>query len=234
MDSASPVDLAPWRAQLPEALQLDIAPVADHLADLPVAEQALVVAAVRSRREEFSSARHLAHHMLAREGVALQPILCDLDRSPLWPKGWLGSLTHGRKWCAAALAPMGKAVDGVGIDLEEVRPIQEDLFGEILTPSELERWTKQSSPGDLAHRALACFSIKEAVYKAMHAVGNQGLGFQAMEVLRFEPTGKVHIQAHDDLLRRLEGRALPQVLYLRQNDVHLSLAWLSSDVASAP
>ena len=234
MDSPCPVDLASWRAQLPEALRLDIAPVADHLSDLPVAEQALVVAAVRSRREEFSSARHLAHRMLSREGVALQPILCGLDRSPLWPKGWLGSLTHGRKWCAAALAPIGKAMDGVGIDLEEVRPIREDLFGEILTPSERKRWTEQSSPNSLADRVLACFSIKEAVYKAMHPVGNHGLGFQAMEVLRFDPTGKVHLQAHDDLLQRLAGRALPQVLHLRQNDVHLSLAWLGSDVGSAP
>lgn len=225
-----PLDLTPWNPQLPTGLVLDVAAVQDHMADIPLAEQALVIAAVRSRREEFSSARHLAHRLLEKQGEAMHPILTDLDRSPLWPKGWLGSLSHGRKWCAAVLARSGGGLKGVGIDLEEIRPIREDLYAEILTESEMQEMRRSKAPATHAAHVLSCFSIKEAVYKAMHPIGNHGLGFQAMQIRRLESTGKVHMQALEELQERLQGHALPEVLHLRQNDVILSLAWLGSDV----
>lgn len=228
----SRIDWDVWTPHLPEGLRLETGPVEDHLADLPLAEQALVVTAVKSRREEFSSARFLAHRLLAEEGEPEQPILCATDRSPLWPKGWLGSLTHGRRSCAAAVARKGEGIGGVGIDLEELRPVREDLFAEILSEEELKRFTRAGSEHEVVSHVLACFSIKEAVYKAMFPLGNAGLGFDAMEVLHFHADGRVTIRAQAPLEERLQGCALPQVLHLRQNDVLLSLAWLGSDAAA--
>lgn len=213
-----------WRALHPD-LRIEIAEVIDHSAALHEQEQAMIAKAVESRRQEFSSGRRLAHQLLQSFDCDTPALLALEDRSPSWPDGMLGSLSHSRRWCAGVLVPQGRGLLGVGIDVEDARPLSADLEEVILTAQ--ERAWLQELPADGPSLALSAFSIKEAVYKAVHPLGNVGLGFHAMELdFRADPTCP-QLLPSEDLLQRLPAATLPQVHHLRQNDALLSLVLIA-------
>ncbi|MGB0952230.1 MAG: 4'-phosphopantetheinyl transferase family protein [Planctomycetota bacterium] len=219
-----------WRSLHPD-LRVEVAAVADHHAALHGEEQALVSQAVASRRQEFSSGRLLAHQLLQAADRDVPALLALEDRSPAWPDGILGSISHSRRWCAAAIAPQQRGLLGVGIDVEDARPFASDLEEVILTARE-RAWLTQSQ-ADGPSLALSAFSIKEAVYKAVHPCGNVGLGFHAMELDFREDPQRPQLLPSADLLRRLPEATLPQVHHLRQNDVLLSLVLIADRLASS-
>lgn len=174
--------LAELRSLLPSGLLLEIAPVEDHLQKLPTEEQALVEHAVASRRHEFSSARFLAHQLLDELGEPRLPLMQQADRAPAWPAHVIGSLSHSQKWSAAAVSLANDELHGIGVDIEDQRPLGDNLFVEILTPRELAFMHETVASSAQSARVLAVFSIKEAIYKCMAPLGNAGLGFHAMEL----------------------------------------------------
>lgn len=218
--------LADFRQQLPQSLLLEVAPVKDHLADLLPEERDIVAHAVASRRCEFSSARYLAHRLLREIGCFPQPLLLLDDRSPSWPQGVLGSLSHSRHWCAALITQIGGKILGVGVDLEDQRPLRAELFPEILTLREREALATIESREQQSVQALASFSLKEAVYKCMYPVGNTGLGFHAVEVSTPYSPSHPQLLPLDDLQRRLPNNSLLNAYQLRQNDAVLSVVLL--------
>jgi len=220
-------DLTDLRAWLPNSLLFAIAPVRDCYSQLQPEEQAVIERAVDSRRHEFSSARILAHTLLTELGRGMEPLLPLPDRSPAWPQGILGSLSHSRLWCAAALAPNSKELVGVGVDIEDLRPLRSDLFAEILTPQELQSLQHDVPPQDLSARVLAVFSIKEAVYKCLYPFGNSGLGFHAMEVYFHADLNRPQIIPMEGLQERLPPGACLQAYWLQQGEVILSVVTLT-------
>ncbi|MHC4380194.1 MAG: 4'-phosphopantetheinyl transferase family protein [Planctomycetota bacterium] len=219
-------DLDRLRAHLPDGALLEVAEVADHMADLHPEERALIAQAVAIRQREYSSARHLARGLLQRLVGESGPLLIREDRSPVWPEEVLGSLSHSREWCAVSVAHHRDGLLGIGVDIEDIRPMAAPLFAEILTPREL-----QDLPQDVAERtaqALSIFSIKESVYKCLQPIGNSGLGFQAMELDLSEDPTRPRLLPLQGLRSRLPAGCLPQVHLLRQNDTLLSLAILES------
>jgi enterobactin synthetase component D len=228
MNSAA---LDPLRAHLPDGALLEVAEVADHMADLYPVECAPLAQAVAIRQREYSSARHLAHGLLQRLVGESGPLLIGKDRSPMWPEAVLGSLSHSRDWCAVTVAHKRNGLLGIGVDIEDIRPMAPPLFAEILTPREL-----QDLPEDDAERtaqALSIFSIKESVYKCLQPIGNSGLGFQAMELDFSEDPTRPRLLALEGLQARLPAGCLPQVHLLRQNDTLLSLAILETPQTSS-
>jgi len=217
------LDLALLRSRLPEGVVLEIGHVHHAVEKICLEEQKIIAHAVESRRNEFSSARVLAHKALQQLGYPESPLLPRPDRSPEWPEGVVGSLSHSRKLCAALLAGPGSSILGLGIDVEDLRPLAKDLFAEILTEQEISTMHTTVPEAQHAEHTLTIFGIKEAVYKAMLPLGNQGLGFHAMEIDFLPDASRPQIKALTDLQNRLPTGCLPQVHHTRHKEVLLSI-----------
>lgn len=142
-------------------------------------EQQAVAEAMARRVDQFTAGRVCARRALAKLGVDEEvPLLRGEDRAPIWPEGFVGSITHTDSWCAAAVARASE-VRAVGIDLEPATPLKESVMNRVCTPSELQRLSKASDP---ALSAKLVFSAKEAVYKCQYSVTNEFLGFHAVSL----------------------------------------------------
>ena len=140
--------------------------------DLLPAERALVERAVEKRQREFSVGRHCARTALQRMGIVDFAILAGENREPLWPAGVVGSITHTRGFCAAALAASSRFL-GIGIDAEVAEPLGPAIADAVATRFETSR-IERLAPG-LAARLV--FSAKEAFYKCQFYRTRHWLGF---------------------------------------------------------
>lgn len=143
------------------------------------AEESIVEGAAQTRVEQFTAGRVCSRVALSRLGVAATtPIPRGEDRAPIWPPGFIGSISHTDNWCAAAVA-RDADIRSLGIDLESSTPLKEALWRRVCTPKERDWLQEQSTPG-LTGKIL--FSAKEAVYKCQYPISAQFLGFHAVEV----------------------------------------------------
>lgn len=143
------------------------------------AEREAIEGAATTRVEQFTAGRVCSRLALSRFGVAsTTPILRGEDRAPIWPKGYVGSITHTDTWCAAAVA-RDDVMRAIGIDLEPATPLKEALWRRVCTRAERERLRELPDSG-LMGKIL--FSAKESVYKCQYTLTTQFLGFHAVEV----------------------------------------------------
>jgi enterobactin synthetase component D len=73
--------------------------------------------AVIKRRAEYLAGRIAAKRLLKKEGV-ICPVGMQSDRSPQWPLGWTGSITHSDKYVISIIAPKSEGVF-LGVDMEK-------------------------------------------------------------------------------------------------------------------
>lgn len=151
---------------LPDDARLAIAAIADHRTELLPAERAGIERASDARQIEFSTGRWLARRLLAELGESAIAIPRNADRTPGWPPGWVGSITHSGSLCVAGLAPAAR-LHGLGLDLEPDESVKPGLERMICFGEELE-WIAQAGEGEHGRRCRAVFCAKEAVYKAFH------------------------------------------------------------------
>lgn len=91
------------------------------------------------------------------------PILRQENGAPILPDERCGSITHKLPLAAALVSTKYRAV---GIDIENARPAKEGLERKILDQEERKAVEKlYNVPARL--RPILCFSIKEAIYKAI-------------------------------------------------------------------
>ena len=148
-------------------------------AGLLKSEAALVEGSAQTRVEQFTAGRVCSRVALGRLGVAATtPILRGEDRAPIWPPGFIGSISHTDTWCAAAVART-EDVRSLGIDLESSTPLKEALLKRVCTPKERDWLHTLPAPG-VTGKIL--FSAKEAVYKCQYPLSKQFLGFHAVEI----------------------------------------------------
>lgn len=143
------------------------------------AEREAIEGAAQTRVEQFTAGRVCSRIALTRLGVAATtPIVRGEDRAPIWPAGFIGSISHTDTWCAAAVARTER-VRALGIDLEPATPLKEALWRRVCTKTERERLRELPDPG-LMGKIL--FSAKESVYKCQYPLTMQFLGFHAVEL----------------------------------------------------
>jgi 4'-phosphopantetheinyl transferase EntD len=144
-------------------------------------EEVLVARSVESRRREFATARHCAHHALARLGVPSAPITRGERGAPQWPAGIVGSITHCAGYRAAVVARARDMVT-VGIDAEQDEALPDGVLDLVSLPDERARLRDLAAadPGTCWDRLL--FSAKEAVYKAWFPLAGRWLGFDQAEI----------------------------------------------------
>lgn len=130
--------------------------------------------AVPKRLAEFAAGRRAARQALAAMGHPPCAIPVDPDRTPIWPEGISGSISHSDTACLAIVTPSSNWC-GVGIDLEPALPLPDGIFAEILLPEEQKSCQSNLDP-------TIIFAIKEAAYKAQYPITKQMFGFDAMKV----------------------------------------------------
>ena len=147
---------------------------------LPEEEACLSPRAIAKRRREFTAGRVCARAALERLGIRGFPLVAGEDRSPVWPPGIVGSLSHCADSCGVAVSRRG-AIAGVGLDIERARPLEGRVASIICTPAELRRI--ESLP-DLPPGlwTMIVFSAKESAYKCYHPIAKAFLDFHDVEI----------------------------------------------------
>ncbi|MDX1495113.1 MAG: 4'-phosphopantetheinyl transferase superfamily protein [Longimicrobiales bacterium] len=191
-------------------------------------EAETVTRAVERRRVEFARGRSCARAALTAAGGPAVAIPVGEQRQPVFPSGFVGSITHCQGLVAAAVGrassgqgggiggPTGEGATnaglaGLGIDAEEARRVTPDILDMVLTEFERRGSSRAATPLD-DDAGCVTFSAKEAVFKAVFPLTGEWLGFKAVGL---EVSGSTFAvawtadsvgRATSERLGRLEGR----------------------------
>ena len=146
--------------------------------------------AVLKRHRAFSAGRAAARMAMERPEQSLP--MCR-DRSPLWPTGICGSISHSDSACLAIAAPLS-LYRGLGIDLEPALPLEPALWETVLTAAE-QTWLAGLPAAQRGLTAKLIFSAKEAAYKAQYRISEHLFGYDGLDVSFYERTFTIHLTA---------------------------------------
>ncbi|MFN3129439.1 4'-phosphopantetheinyl transferase [Roseibium sp.] len=147
-------------------------------------EEIHVANAVPSRRSEFFAGRACARKAMQDLGFRPTAIGVGPDRSPIWPPGLIGSISHCKTVCLAAVARQTGEVLSIGLDIEPDGPLPEDLWNTICTADE-RKLLSELPENRRARRALRIFTAKESAYKAQYPLTLEFFDFEDLEI-RFD------------------------------------------------
>jgi len=148
-----------------------------------------VCRAVPQRQSEYLAGRLLLRQLQLKLGLSTAQILPAADRSPQWPAGQQGSLSHSAGQLLAGLS--AKSGYRLGVDLEHWLTLTQytDLASAILSAAELQ-WCKQYNlqQQGLTHWSepkllTLIFAAKEALFKALYPDCQVIMEFSAAKVL---------------------------------------------------
>ena len=155
-------------------------------------EVSQIASAVEKRRLEFARGRNCARAALRRLGVRDAPLLSGSQREPLWPAGVVGSITHTKALCVAAVA-LRSHYAGVGIDIEVDEPLVPAIAERVATEAEMSSLASMSS----LVTARLVFSAKEAFYKCQFYRTRQFLDFFEVSI-ELAPQGEFSVELRVD------------------------------------
>jgi 4'-phosphopantetheinyl transferase EntD len=133
------------------------------------------------RKQESAEARWLAGEMLARQGIHNAAIARHEKGFPVWPRGWVGSLSHSSGW-VAAIQGSGAVLRGVGVDIESPTRMKPAMWAHIMTAGERETLAVFDQ-AEAALHATAVFGAKEALFKTLSPAGVAIPGFLEVEIV---------------------------------------------------
>ena len=122
-------------------------------------EARAVERAVSKRVIEFRRGRACARGALADLGVPPRAIPVGPDRAPIWPAGYVGSITHCAGLVAAVAAPIAD-VSALGFDAEPAKALPTETQPLLLHPTE-----RRTGEDEVLETVV--FSAKEAIHKAL-------------------------------------------------------------------
>jgi enterobactin synthetase component D len=150
-----------------------------------------------NRKEEFLRGRLCAYHAYKEQtGLELLRLPSQNDRSPLWPNGVVGSITHSTVLVGVAIAKSEK-LKSVGIDFEEIGRTKLELASHLLTDKDISLYENKLNM--LPQEVLTLiFSAKEALYKTLYPEVKKFFGFHDAAVTELQD-GKFSIELLKDL-----------------------------------
>ncbi len=131
--------------------------------------------------DEYARGRMAGRDALIHLGAPKDsPILRGENGEPLWPNGYLGSISHSGGIGVACVSRAGNYL-GLGIDLENYeKKRQAGIFKKIATEKELA-WINEDDE-EVQKRGVLIFSIKESIYKAVYQAFKIRLTYMDAEV----------------------------------------------------
>lgn len=176
----------------------------DIARQLGLALPASLNSAVQKRKAEFIAGRYCARAALAKldcngyvspgdlihGDVTMTNVTIGIGahREPLWPQGFVGSITHTQGYASAVVARHNK-VRSLGIDSEMwIAPESVDnVSHQILTASENHAGHGHLFGSSLQYLTLV-FSAKESLFKCLFPLVNRFFDFHAAVIIP-EPSG---------------------------------------------
>ncbi|TLX54364.1 4'-phosphopantetheinyl transferase [Stutzerimonas nosocomialis] len=151
------------------------------------------------RQTEYLAGRLCAHEALRLthgNGAVVQP---NEDRSPAWPAGCVGSITHGGGW-AGAVVGQASHWRGLGLDVERRLDAgrADRLMEEILTPAEREGYATLVA-AERALKVTVTFSLKESLFKALYPLVQTRFYFEHAELVHLGRDGSARLRLLTDL-----------------------------------
>ena len=123
----------------------------------------------KPRQEEFKAGRQCASQALTKLGSEENNVMPGVDGLPIWPMGFLGSISHSLG-VAMAVVTTSEKYSLIGLDLEKTNRLSELAARRVIHPLEI------SFAKDDQVNASILFSLKESFYKAQfprwHQKGN--------------------------------------------------------------
>jgi hypothetical protein len=167
-----PVDLqilrGEWRNLLPGKVVIVAGPISDSTPDLTDGESRSVGTVASARMLELRTGRHYAKEALSLLGIKAVELPVLPDRSPAWPGGTTGSITHVRGLheghCAVAVG-LTAQFGSIGIDIEYQRTVPPETWPTFLTARELDQIQILRETGR-QEDVLCRWCVKESVIKA--------------------------------------------------------------------
>jgi enterobactin synthetase component D len=150
--------------------------------------------AVNKRQAEFLAGRYVSQQAMLKSGllnsnsplIKAPTIEIGKNRSPVWPPGIKGSITHNTSEAICAITldtPTNKSY--IGIDVESFLTLEtvSEIKNTIHTATESDLLISQGMPENLATTLI--FSAKESLFKALYPVIGEYFGFECAEVIEF-------------------------------------------------
>ena len=162
-------------------------------------EKELIKGAAKKRKEDFATGRLCARKALSYYNVLIVPILNDESRKPIWPEGYVGSISHCPGLYGAAVAEQARC-RSLGFDMESLRrKVEEDYITSIiLHPEEQEElWDLPEGAAGLRTRII--FSVKESFFKCIFPLVEKYIGFKSVKCLVNDDTGRVTVRIMKDI-----------------------------------
>ena len=173
------------------------APICSRIMPVPtnsdIQESRDTSSAKAKRQLEFEAGRRCAESLLKRLGNSEQ-VWTNEDRSPVWPVGFTGSISHSENWTWSAVAKLSQIIS-VGIDTEPVVPTEtrQQIAHEVGTPAEWDLCQQSGLTPDEIFSVV--FSAKETFYKCCYPIVQQYFGFEHAVVERIE-ADRIQIRTH--------------------------------------
>ncbi len=138
------------------------------------------------RQSEFAQGRTCLHGLLEEMGET-QKVGTAEDRSPIWPTGFVGSLSHSDAWIWGCVARKTDLVS-IGIDTELIASaeLRQDVQDTIASDAEWNLVNQFSLTPEEAFTLV--FSAKEAFYKCWYPLVETYFDFFDVEVVALTPS----------------------------------------------
>ena len=184
------------------------------------------------RKLEFARGRKVASMLLIQLG-AVGNVGVAMDRAPIWPTGFIGSISHSYCFVWVAVGH-DSAAASVGIDTEAVVDVstQNLLRPEIATEQE---WMIADAIGlDPATTFTLVFSAKEAFYKCCYPLTRLYFDFKDISVdatdddrirLRMGPTNP-NLSTEDPTIRNQLPPSLDVFFFVHRENV-FTVTWIN-------
>ena len=135
-------------------------------------EEAIAIGgAIATRRREYAAGRAAARQALSKLGIPPGPIVTQHDRTPKWPAGIVGSISHCSGCCVAVVARSART-SGLGIDVENATPLPDEIMRMVCCDEERQGLEILGALG-----GKLAFCAKEAFYKCYYPMTKAFLDF---------------------------------------------------------
>lgn len=139
---------------------------------------------VAKRRNEYLAGRYCSVRCLQALNAQTTYVGRNSDRSPQWPKGFLGAITHS-KGIAASMVAKKHALLGIGLDIEEIvdSNVVQEIASQVISTTEFDI-IKSISKEWMSFEQLftLVFSAKESIFKALYPDVQRFFGFESAEL----------------------------------------------------
>jgi 4'-phosphopantetheinyl transferase EntD len=127
------------------------------------------------RRMDFSTGRYCAREVLKKIGLPDAEILIGSKNEPLWPQGFVGSISH-TKGLAGAVGARSSQLISIGLDIEKTGRVKEGMWDILFLPEEQE-FLRSLTPEEQNFHTTLFFSMKESFYKLQYPLTKEFLAF---------------------------------------------------------